>query len=64
MFGNNIAKRVKAHYKAKIDEGQKEYDQLAEQEDQSLSDGITALTDANRRNKNGHEEDVIKKIIG
>lgn len=65
MFGNsNIAKRVKAHYQIKLAEGQKEYDELAAREDDTLADDISALTDANRRNKTVHEENVIQKIIG
>lgn len=61
---NNIRRRVLEHINQRLTEAQAEYQEGADREDATLADGIKALTDANKRNKQVLEEVIVRKIIG
>lgn len=52
------------HVSVKIANAQEEYDKRAGVEDEKMADGITALTDACKRNKENIEEELVNTIIG
>lgn len=63
MFRNNIQQRVIEHARKKAAEGQKEYNEFADQANTELLENISSLQDAHRRTKQTKEEEIVGKII-